>query len=237
MCVKIAERTARWRRERRVLLRVSRAAWRLEQAERERSWALASARAEGVSIRALAAAVRLSPSRVHQIVAAADLDALDAALGELRAAGWPAPEDPDGDDDAELDGREHIADRLVDGVGWLRQCAGWLTRLHAGEFPPAVNLRPGGDHPGRALVVAGLPRVAAILDRIAADIDELARARRAGDLAAAAVLPGRRAGRRRRVAEPDLDFREFCRRFRDPRETAGRPAKWTPWRCSWRGSY
>ena len=28
--------------------------------------------------------------RVHQIVAAADLDALDAALGELRAAGWPA---------------------------------------------------------------------------------------------------------------------------------------------------
>jgi hypothetical protein len=90
VCMKIAERTATWRRKRRVLLRVSRAAWRLEQAERERSWALASARAEGVSIRALAAAVRLSSSRVHQIVAAADLDELDAALGELRAAGWPA---------------------------------------------------------------------------------------------------------------------------------------------------
>jgi hypothetical protein len=40
--------------------------------------------------------------------------------------------DPDGDDDAELDGRELIAGRLVDEVGWLRQCAGWLTRLHAG---------------------------------------------------------------------------------------------------------
>jgi hypothetical protein len=40
-----AERTAAWRRERRVLRRVSRAAWRLEQAERERNWALASARA------------------------------------------------------------------------------------------------------------------------------------------------------------------------------------------------
>ena len=63
--MKIAERTAAWRREHRVLLRVSRAAWRLEQAERERSWALASARAEGLSIRALAAAVRLSSSRVH----------------------------------------------------------------------------------------------------------------------------------------------------------------------------
>ena len=75
-------------------------------------------------------------------------------------------------------------------MGWLRQCAGWLTRLHAGEFP-AVNLRPGGDHPERALVVVDLPRVAAILDRIAADIGELARARRVDDLAAAAVLPGR----------------------------------------------
>ena len=39
-----------------------------------------------------------------------------------------------------------------------------------------MSLRPGGDHPARALVVAGLPRVAAILDRIAADIDELASA-------------------------------------------------------------
>ena len=79
------------RRERRVLTRVSRAAWRLEQAERERAWALVSARAEGISIRTLATAIGLSPSRVHQLVAAADLDALDAALGELRAAGWPAP--------------------------------------------------------------------------------------------------------------------------------------------------
>src|SRR5216684_2522471 len=147
---------AAWHRHRRVLLRASRAAWRLEQAERERSWALASARAEGISIRTLASAAGLSPARVHQITAAADMDELDVALGGLRAAGWPAPEDPDGDDDAELDGRDLIADRLADEVGWLRQCAGWLTRLHAGEFPPAANLRPGGDHPGRALVVVDL---------------------------------------------------------------------------------
>ena len=72
-------------RERRVLTRVSRAGWRLEQAERERTWALVPARAEGISIRTLAAAVGLSPSWVHQLVAGADLDALDAALGELRA--------------------------------------------------------------------------------------------------------------------------------------------------------
>jgi hypothetical protein len=37
-------------------------------------------------------------------------------------------------------------------------------------------------------------------------------ARRVVDLGAAAALPDRRAERRRRVAEPNLDFREFCRR-------------------------
>ncbi len=63
--VAITDRMAAWRRERRVLRRVSRAAWRLEQAERERAWALASARAEGVSIRTLAAAAGLSPARVR----------------------------------------------------------------------------------------------------------------------------------------------------------------------------
>ena len=62
----ITDRMAAWRRERRVLQRISRAAWGLEQAERERAWALAPARAEGVSIRTLPAASRLSPARVHQ---------------------------------------------------------------------------------------------------------------------------------------------------------------------------
>jgi hypothetical protein len=102
--VTISERIAAARRERRVLARVSRAAWRLEQAERERTWALVSARAEGISIRALAAAIGLSPSRVHQLVADAGLDAALAALGALRATRWPAPEDPDSDEDADLDG-------------------------------------------------------------------------------------------------------------------------------------
>jgi hypothetical protein len=83
--VTITDRMAAWQRERRVLQRVSRAAWRLEQAGRERAWALASARAEGVSIRKLAAAAGLSPALVHQITAAGDLDELDAALGGLRA--------------------------------------------------------------------------------------------------------------------------------------------------------
>ncbi|MGH3189400.1 MAG: hypothetical protein ACRDOL_19440, partial [Streptosporangiaceae bacterium] len=39
----ITDRMAAWRRERRVLLRVPRAAWRLEHAERERAWPISSA--------------------------------------------------------------------------------------------------------------------------------------------------------------------------------------------------
>ena len=43
-------------------------------------------------------------------------------------------------------------------------------------------------------------------------MDELARARRVQDLDTAAVLPDRLAERRRRLAEPDLEFRAFCAR-------------------------
>ena len=123
----------------------------------ERSSALASARAEGVSIRTLAAAAARFPARVHQITAWVwTLDGLGAALGELRrAAGWPAWEDPGGDDDAELDGRDLICDRLLDEVGWLRQCARWLTHLHTKEFPPVVDLRPEGDPPRYLALTCG----------------------------------------------------------------------------------
>jgi hypothetical protein len=209
--VTISERIEAAQRERRVLARVSRAAWRLEMAERERTRALVSARAEGISIRTLATPIGLSPSRVHPLVADAGLDALDAALGEPRAAGWPAPEHPDSGEDTEPGGRDTIAGRLSDAVSWLRQCAGWLAHLDADSCPPAVSLRPSADWPDRAVVAAGLTRVRAVIDRIAAGVDELARARRAGDLDAAA-LPDPRAERRRRLAEPDLEFRAFCSR-------------------------
>ena len=55
-----------------------------------------------------------------------------------------------------------------------------------------------------------LARVAAVINRVAADVDELARARRVQDLDTAAVRPDPRAERRRRLAEPDLEFRAFC---------------------------
>jgi len=115
----VSEIIAAARRERRVLARVERAAWRLRSAERERDWALVSARTCGVSIRKLAVAAGLSSSRVHQLLRAVDLDALDAVLGQLRE------------------------------VGWLRRAAGWLVELDVGGHPPAVNLRPMSIGPPR----------------------------------------------------------------------------------------
>ncbi len=76
--VRVHERVAAGVRRRRVLVRVTRAAWRLEQAERERTWALVSARGLGVSVREVAGAAGLSPTRVHQVVAGADVDVVDA---------------------------------------------------------------------------------------------------------------------------------------------------------------
>jgi hypothetical protein len=230
--VTISERITAARRERRVLARVSRAAWRLDQAERERTWALVSARAKGISIRTLAAAAGLSPSRVYQIVADADLDALDAALGELRAAGWPAREDPDNDEGADLDGRDHLADRLSDEVDWLRQCAGWLRQLDGGGYPPAVNLRPAADWPDRA-VVARRPRTGASGHRPHRRRRGRARPGPAGpgpDYRCGAVRP--RAERRRRLAEPDLEFRAFCTRRRRPASSTPQVERaWDAWQA------
>ncbi len=62
-------------------------------AGRERAWALALARAEGASIRTLAAAAGLLPARVHQITvgAANQLAELLAGRGELDA--WADADD------------------------------------------------------------------------------------------------------------------------------------------------
>ncbi len=148
------------RRERRVLVRVTRAAWRLRSAERERDWALSSARSQGVSIRKLASAAGLSASRIHQLLAGVDLDRLEVTLGQLREVGWPAPQDPDTGGDPELDRRDLIAERLDDEAEWLRRAAGWLTQLDAGGYPPVVNVGPSGDWPHTANVaVWGVPRI------------------------------------------------------------------------------
>ena len=91
---------------------------------------------------------------------------------------------------------------------------------------------PAADWPDRAVVAVDLARVAAVIDRIAADVDELARARRVQDLDTAAVLPDPRAERRRRLAEPDLEFRAFCARLRLPASSTPQLERaWDAWQA------
>jgi hypothetical protein len=141
---------------------------------------------------------------VHQLVADADLDALDAALGELRAVGWPAPEDPESAEDTELGGRDHITDRLSDEVSWLRQCADWLARLDADSYPPAVNLRPAatagengiGDHAEMRVALTGRAGLDRLDEVTIAILDEAGRGHLAHGLEqqrSFADTPGRRA--------------------------------------------
>ncbi|MFC9624823.1 hypothetical protein ACFTXM_34280 [Streptomyces sp. NPDC056930] len=104
-------------------------------------------------------------------------------------------------------------------AGGIRRCAEWIDHLERESFPPVVNLRPESDFPDRHAVVVDLPRVAAVLRRIAFGVDELVHARSVQDLDGARVCEGPRAARRRRLAEPDLGFAEFCTRTGTPSQS------------------
>jgi hypothetical protein len=57
-------------------------------------------------------------------------------------------------------------------------------------------------------------------------------ARRVQDLTTAAVLPDPRAERRRRLAEPDLEFRAFCTRRRLPASSTPQLERaWDAWQA------
>ena len=80
-------------------------------------------------------------------------------------------------------------------------------------------------------MAADLSRVA-VIDRITTDVDELARARRVQDLNTGVVLPDPRAERRRRLAEPDLEFRAFCARRRLPASSTPQLERdWDAWQA------
>jgi hypothetical protein len=77
-----------------------------------------------------------------------------------------------------------------------------------------INLRPEADHPERCNIVVDLGRVRRVLLRIAADVDELARARSVDELEHAQVDRDVRAERRRRLAESPLAFPAHGRSIR-----------------------
>jgi AraC-like DNA-binding protein len=181
----------RIQREQRLAARLRLATERLEEAQRERIWAVVEAHQSGLSIRQIAAATGLSSSRVHQLLGSEESREIPRWLSQRRDQ-----------EEAPTKGHRDLRARLAGEMDALRRCREWLERLERGE-DVVVNLRPETD-PETEYVSFDRPRVLRVLARIIADLDGLAgfppiaeeEAKKGG-------AEARRARHRRRLAEPD----------------------------------
>src|SRR5205809_7215270 len=79
----------RIRREQQIATRLRLATERLEEAQRERIWAVVEAHQSGLSIRQIAAATGLSPSRVHQLLGSDEAREIPRWLSQRRDEAAP----------------------------------------------------------------------------------------------------------------------------------------------------
>src|SRR3954463_4184718 len=80
-------------REQRIAARLRLATERLEEAQRERVWAIVEAHQAGLSVRQIAAATSLSSSRVHQLLGSDEAREIPRWLSEQRRRGGPSQPD------------------------------------------------------------------------------------------------------------------------------------------------
>ena len=182
----------RIRSDQRFAARLRLATGRLEEAQRERVWAIVEAHQAGLSVRQVAVATGLSSSRVHQLLGSDEAREIPQWLSRRR-----------GQEAAASPGHSDFQGRLASELDALRQCREWLERLDRGESV-VVNLRPETD-PETEYVSFDRPRVLRVLARIIADLDELAGYPPIGaeSPAEGKNAEARRARHRRRLAEPD----------------------------------
>ncbi len=155
-------------RKRQLKERLRTAALRSRDAQQERTWAIVSAHRDGLSIREIARVTDLSPSRIHQILTSPDTDEIPVWLSQLREQGWPLEQKASTEQPVE----STLSDLLAAEVEALRRCISWLEQAERGETT-VVNLRPDTDTVTE-FVMFDRPRVLRVLERIAADLDELA---------------------------------------------------------------
>src|SRR5262249_28157848 len=159
----------RVRREQQMIARLRLAVTRLADAERERIWAIVAAKEAGLSIRQIARATGVSPTRIHQLLQTDEAQAIPVCLSQLqnhRLA--PAEQSTDAPLTPPPPGWTHLADEAE----VLRWCIEWLERLEH-EDHVVVNLRPASEEETE-FVPFERPRVLRVLARIAADLDALA---------------------------------------------------------------
>ena len=197
----------RIRREQQLIARLRLATTRLADADRERIWAIVSAKEAGLSIRQIARATGLSPTRVHQLLKADEAHEIPAWLSQLHDDGLsPHPADREADPTA----RQHsIQTRLAAEVEVLRWCLEWLERLEQADHV-VVNLRPESEAETE-FVPFDRPRVLRVLARMAADLDELARPPLATATETVVDQEAPDVQHRRRLAEPEPPPRRLSR--------------------------
>ena len=151
----------RIRREQQIAARLRLATRRLEEAQRERVWAIIEAHQSGLSVRQIATATGLSSSRVHQLLGSEEAREIPRWLSQRRGRAT-----------APFEGQADFQARLAAEATALRQCRDWLRLLQSGERV-IVNLRPESD-PETEYVAFDGPRILRVLGRIIADLDALA---------------------------------------------------------------
>jgi hypothetical protein len=149
----------RLQREQQVRHSLRVAADRLESAEQERVANIAAAHQAGLSVRQIAAAVRLSPARVHQLLHAP----VSSAAVRATTMRW---------DSSATQASAGSRVPLVGIAALVRECTEWLARLDREEFV-AVNLREATD-PQTEYVAADRAQVHQVLQEIAGEIEGLA---------------------------------------------------------------
>ena len=154
--------------EKRVANRLALAQSRLEAAEQERIWAIASAHSQGLSIRKIATATALSSSRVHQLLHDDEAGQIPEWLTSLNEAKHPI-DAPSVDDNSQT--LSALQRQLADEVELMHQCLRWLEQLARGE-QVVINLRAESD-PKTNYVGVDHAWVLRVLKRITADLDKL----------------------------------------------------------------
>jgi transcriptional regulator with XRE-family HTH domain len=196
----------RVRREQQMIARLRLAMTRLADAERERVWAMVAAKEAGLSIRQIARATGVSPTRVHQLLQGNEAREIPVWLSQLHDPHPAHSADPEADPPAPPPLRQTP---LTDEAEVLRWCIAWLERLEH-EDHVVVNLRPASEEETE-FVPFDRPRVLRVLARIAADLDELARRFLEN---AEELVDGQeehRARHRQRLAEPEPPPRRLSR--------------------------
>jgi hypothetical protein len=177
---------------------------RLDDAHRERVWAVAAAHKAGLSIRQIAEATALSSSRVHQILHDNEAQGIPDWLDDFRTREPPA-------DDPPAIGKSTAAPILLSTeVAILRRCIDWLKQLESERWV-VEELRPTTEV-GEERVLLERRQVLRILSIIAAELDELAGRPAPGSPDAAMDEMDSRRWLQQRMADIDAPDRERAQR-------------------------